>query len=212
MPLPESPVPAGSPPAAGRSSELLEHYKRGDADALEELFARYYPRLHRLAQKRMRPSQREHAASMDVVQGTFLVALGKLADFEFSTPSALLRYLSAILDNQLRDLSKRTAARPRALPIEADQGSRDGPAVQPASTEPAPYDALSEQEFLEIRARVVASLEPEARDVLLLREVGGGSWEEIAQELGAPSAHAAEQRYQRARNRRDLLLMRRVRF
>jgi RNA polymerase sigma factor (sigma-70 family) len=160
----------------------------------------------------MRPSQREHAGSMDVVQGTFLVALGKLADFEFETPSALLRYLGCILDNQLRDISRRSSERPRAVALANDVDSSDGHAIQPVGREPQPLETLSEQEFLEIRAAVVALLEPEARDVLLMREVGGASWEEIAEELGSPTAHAAEQRYQRARNRRDVLLLRRVRF
>ncbi len=195
-----------------RSFELLENYKRGDEQALEELIKRYYPRMHQIARRRMRPAQRALAGSMDVVQETFFVALRGLAQFEFRNPDALRRYLSAILNNQLRDLWKRSRHIRGNVSMNSHGGEDSSSGPEPASREPQPFEQLSEQEFLEIRADCASRLAPRARNVLLLKEVTSASWGEIAKDCGYPNDHAAEQAYQRAKGQRDLCVLRKVRF
>jgi RNA polymerase sigma factor (sigma-70 family) len=202
----------GSLQVLSRSFELLRRYQAGDERALEELLERYYPTVHQMARRRMKPAHRAIAGSMDVVQETFFTALRRLAEFDFRDPEALRRYLSAILENQLRNLWRRAqvAAGEARLDDIAPEGGRA--ALEPESREPQPFDRLSALEFLEIRAACAARLEERARTVLLLKEVAGAGWNDIAADCDFPTPHAAEQAYQRAKRERDLCVLRKIRF
>lgn len=59
---------------------LLEHGRRGDRRALDELFGRHTERLRRMVRVRLDPRLRGRVGEADVVQEVYLAALQRLAE------------------------------------------------------------------------------------------------------------------------------------
>jgi RNA polymerase sigma-70 factor (ECF subfamily) len=187
-------------PPLTRSVELLRRYRAGDRAALDELFGRYAPNLVRLVRVRLgRLAGRVEAE--DVVQETLLVAMDKLADFEVRSHYSIMSYLRRIAENQLRNQRKYFAAGKRAA---AGETPRNPDSVEPGQLGRGPAAATPSEivSRVEEEARVdrlLSELEPEEyREVVLLREYEGASWEEIRQELGRPSVGAVQELHRRA--------------
>ena len=205
---PEAVVPAFQ---LGQSFLLLERYKDGDEQALNELLARYYPRILALARKGLRPRLRKLGGSMDVVQNTLVAAVPKLDQFEFRDRNALFNYLARILDNQLRDMAKAIDRRPAEDSLDAPT-SDGASSAQVESTEATALEALSVQELKQALQECTTALPPEQCEILLMRELFHLTYAEIAQQVGCDSAHSAEVRVSRARRNRRQLLEKRFRY
>jgi RNA polymerase sigma-70 factor (ECF subfamily) len=84
---------------------LIRDGKRGDAKALNALFARYQERLLRIVHLRLNHELRERLRlqSMDILQDVFMHAFKKLPDFEPTSEGSFLHWLSRIAENAIRD-------------------------------------------------------------------------------------------------------------
>jgi RNA polymerase sigma-70 factor, ECF subfamily len=151
------PVSAGPPPADVEA--ILARARRGEDDALRELFRRYQPRLLRFL-RGLEPS-----AADDLAGEVWLGVARRLERFE-GDDTAFRTWLFAIARNRLNDYRRRAARRPRLVAL-------DGEAVEaPHHADPATVvaDGSSAQEAID---RMVAALPVDQAEVVLLRVVAG---------------------------------------
>jgi RNA polymerase sigma-70 factor, ECF subfamily len=178
----------------GVTLQLVRRAQGGDRAALDPLFQRYYDRVRRIARVRLGQGLRQRMDSGDIVQETFLAALGAFDRFEVRDESSLLQWLSVLLENRIRDASdwndaaKRAAARER--PLVAD-GLSGAITLDLAAAALTPAESAAHGEQAEALEEALAALPEQDRELILLRDYVGMTWEEVAQRLGRPSAAAA---------------------
>ena len=171
--------------------ELLERARRGDNAARTELVMRHGRRLFGLAAALLGGGD---ADVNDVVQETFLAAFdGGLKAFKGN--ASLATWLSGVLVNRVRKLRRYRLSRPA--------GSLDGVGSDDAPRHPAADDGASRSPATQVEQRIdvaamLDSLEPEYREVIVLREWQQMSYAEMASVLGVPE-RTAETRLTRAR-------------
>ena len=159
--------------------DLVEAARRGDRDAFRTLFERYHRRAYALALGVVR-----HADdALDVVQDAFIKAHKHLDKFEGN--SSFYTWLYRIVMNLAIDHLRKHR---RTSPVELDEqalaaGGADE-AFLPRLLGGNPGRALLDKE---IRARIdqaLAELSDNHRAVLVMRELEGLSYEEMAQAMG----------------------------
>lgn len=202
---PPAPLPARRPDRMlATTRQLVSSAQGGDDEAVQQLFARYYPRLERIVRARLGPRLRARLEVEDVLQEAFLQAVLRLEEFEMRSESAFLDWLATIALNRIRKAAqrwsteKRDDARLTSIDAQADDGVarrvRDltarvtGPVTRAVRGE---RDAALEEALDE--------LSEEHREVIVLRHMVGLSHAEIADRIGRPSESAAREFYRRAR-------------
>jgi RNA polymerase sigma-70 factor (ECF subfamily) len=201
---PLDPPAIREPDANGPSdAEAVARARSGDHEAFRVLVERYQGRAFRLAARVLRDDER----ARDVVQEAFLKVYGALRRFEGR--SSFYTWLYRVVMNLCLDLRRRDK-RGREVEWSDDSAALLSRAELDPGTPMASFgddapDALLER--AELRERMAAAIEelPEAaRATLVLREVEGLSYEEIAQTLGIPKGtvmsrlHYARRRVQAA--------------
>src|SRR5258708_21193303 len=83
--------------------DLLARARRGDAQALEVLFARHIPILQRWASRRLPRRARDLADTSDLVQDTVIQTFKNLGNFEYRGEGSLQAYMRQGFMNRLRD-------------------------------------------------------------------------------------------------------------
>lgn len=164
--------------------DALARYLDGDERAFEELVIRYEAKLRNVAFGVLR----DRALAEDVAQETFLTAHRKAGSFRGAHGDASVRswLFKIAVRRSLDELRKRGRKAEVAL---ARDGYADGPGVD------EPHTKLEAGWDLE---RVLERLTPEHRAALILKEVEGLSYQEIAESLGWPMGTVAT-RIHRAR-------------
>jgi RNA polymerase sigma-70 factor (ECF subfamily) len=176
--------------------ELLQRVQQGDLPAREALFARYRERVLAIARVRLSAGLRRHLESVDILQEALLEAVRGLERFEMRDESSLIRWLAVLVE-------RRIAARARALrAVKRDhaEASPDAEGREPerSAPEPSPSDqAIAHEQGARVQA-ALAGLPERQRELILLRDYAGTSWEAIASELGLPSPDAARMLHARA--------------
>lgn len=170
------------------SVDLLLKAQSGDEEALNRLLARYMPRLRRWASGRLPWALRTMLDTGDLVQDAVVNALPHLNKLEIRTEHAFQFYLQRAVKNRIIDLHKRARRRPLREEIPED--------VQAPGC--SPHDAAVGAEALERYERALATLKNEESQALVLRVELGLDYQEIAAQLGKPSADAARMAVTRA--------------
>jgi RNA polymerase sigma factor (sigma-70 family) len=173
---------------ADSSVDLLLKAQSGDEDALNRLLARYLPRLERWASGRLPLGARTMLDTGDLVQDAVISALRHLDTFEIRTEGALLAYLRRAVSNRITDLYRRAARRQTRGEMPED--------IAAAGT--SPLEAAIGTQALERYERALASLNDGERQAIVLRVELGLNYEELAAQLGKPSADAARMAVTRA--------------
>jgi RNA polymerase sigma-70 factor (ECF subfamily) len=158
--------------------------RAGDHDAFRILVERYQGRAFRLALRILRSEE----AARDAVQEAFLKAYTGLARFE--ERSSFFTWLYRLVTNQCIDMRRREHAERRADWREAEApldeaALRLAPEAEGALPE-LPADAFARKELRERLDAAIGELPEAARATLLLREVDGLSYAEIADAQGIP--------------------------
>src|SRR6476660_4038466 len=99
--------PNAAAASARASIELLARARSGDADALNDLCARYLPRLQKWAHGRLPAWARGALDTHDLVQDTLAQVLKRIGDFEPRHEGAFHGYLRQALINRVRDEIRR---------------------------------------------------------------------------------------------------------
>ena len=166
--------------------ELVRRARRGDEGAFHELLDRHAQGLYGLAFSLVG----NVTDAQDVVQETLAGAFRGLAAFK--ERSSVKTWLRGILVNQAARCRRRRHVRKTVSIDDMSEGSTS--LLRSASRAPSTSD-------LDIRMDVLAVLEalsPEHREVVVLREMQGMSYGEIADALGVPMG-TVESRLWRAR-------------
>ncbi len=187
------------------SLELVERARGGDAEARERLFTRYYPRVFRVVRARLGARLRSLEAPEDIVQNTFLAALGALEGFEAREDAALIDWFAVLIENQIRDAVKHHSALKREADREVSLDAlRSRPGTrrfEPEAREVPALEQLSTAEEARLLDECIAELPEEQREVLVLREHALASWALIAARLGRPTEAAARELHRRSQLR-----------
>jgi len=167
-----------------RLRAAAERARGGNPGAFREVVERSHETLFRLAAALV--VDRDEAA--DVVQETYIRAWARID--ELRDPAAIVGWLCRIARSVAHDRRRGWWSRLRA-PLEAAAGRLDPP---PAT----PDEALAAAETARSVRSALARLPEKHRVVLVLREVDGMSYDEIAESLGIPVG-TVESRLHRAR-------------
>ena len=173
---------------AEASFDLLVRARQDDADALNELCRRYVPRLERWAHGRLPSWARDGFETHDLVQDTLISVFQKIPSFDPRHEGAFPAYMHLALRNRLLDAIRRAKHRPF---LNALDSSKPDP-------EPSPLLQVIGQETLERYEAALQRVRPEDQAAIMLRIEQGYSYEEIAKELGKPTAAAASMAVRRA--------------
>jgi RNA polymerase sigma factor (sigma-70 family) len=170
------------------SVELLVKAQSGDGEALNGLLARYLPRLKRWASGRLPTGMRTMLDTSDLVQDAVINALRNLDTLEIRTEGTLQAYLRRAVNNRIIDLYRRAGRRPARQEMPED-------AASPAAS---PLELAIGAEAVESYERALATLSAADQEAIVLRVELGLDFEEIAEQLGKPSADAARMAVSRA--------------
>jgi len=175
-------VHSGEKRARPDAADLIDRIRRGDGEAFEQLARDVGPRLYRLAMQLTR--RREDAE--DLVQETLVRALPALARFEGRArlSTYLIRALTNLWKNRLRSRSRSRIV--QRTPVRDEQGGEQDPLEQAKDPAPSPEASLARRQRTEAMYSAVEQLSPDRKLALLLREVEGLSYEEIAEMTGVP--------------------------
>ena len=172
---------ASDPLVTGESTfHLLVRARAGDTRALELLYQRCLGPLRRWARGRLPRWARGLTDTDDLVQDTMLRSLRGVEAFDPSHSGAFLAYLRQGVLNRLCDEIRRVRRRPA---VETAGELQDG--------RPSPVDEVIGREALDRYEAALARIKPEDREAILARVELGLTYQQIAEELGKPSADAA---------------------
>lgn len=186
------------------SLDLVLRAQQGDAIALNRLFERYYERVRRIVRLRLGNKLRESVDSGDILQETFIAAVRSFENFEMREEASLVNWLSRLAERQIiaaadyHGAKKRDQGRNVSLSgAIVDTGSVRVPLSFPDETT-RPLDKIAATEEQKIVEGCLDRLPEEYRELILLRNYAGASWESVAEETGRPSAAAARMMHARA--------------
>jgi RNA polymerase sigma factor (sigma-70 family) len=189
MEQPPTGQPGAQPSGAvATTADLLQRGRLGDADALNELFARYLPSLRRWARGRLPRWTRDLRDTDDVVQETLVQTLKNIESFQPRHEGALQAYLRQALVNRVRDEVRRVSR----------HGVTEEIADEHADHAASPLEQAIGHEALGRYEGALARLRPEEREVIIARVELGQSYQQIAAGHGKNSADAARMAVSRA--------------
>lgn len=189
--------------------EAVTRAARGDHEAYRVLVERYQDRAYGLALRVMRDEEQ----AKDVVQEAFLKAYRSLGRFEGR--SSFYTWFYRVVMNLCIDAKRRQSPgrmvewdETRALETPVGTGlDAVDPEHQQAS---GPEGDLERAELREAIRSAIAELPDDARQTLLLREIDGLSYSEIAKSLGIPKGTVMSRLHHARRRVRELLVARGV--
>jgi RNA polymerase sigma-70 factor (ECF subfamily) len=164
-----APVAEATP---GDSPELLSRLRAGDRRAFEELIRTHQHRVYAVALRMLGNA----AEAQDVAQEAFLRAHRGLAEFrgEARLSTWLYAIASRLCLNRLTRSERRLARHGEETLARLVDGA------------PGPHQALERGELEEALHRAIGELPEDRRIVVILRDVEGLAYEEIAEALELP--------------------------
>jgi RNA polymerase sigma-70 factor (ECF subfamily) len=179
-------TPAGAANAL-TSVELLARARAGDEHALNDLCARYLPRLRKWAHGRLPAWARGALDTHDIVQDTLAHVVQRLGSFEPRHDGAFQAYLRQSLQNKICDQVRWAQRRP------TDALASDRP-----DEGPSPIEEAIGAEALARYEAALQRLKPSDREAIIARIELGHAYTEVARALGKPSVAAAHVAVSRA--------------
>ena len=178
-----------------REQELtvIRRVQHGDVDAFGLLVTAYEKNVFNVALQML--GNREDA--QDIAQEAFLKAYNSLSSFRGD--SKFSSWLYRIVSNLCLDFKRRQGRRPSSsLTVEDDDG--ENVQLDIADESQSPETLLERKLTREAVRRGLAELPDEQRQILLLREIQGLSYEEIGEAMGL-EAGTVKSRIFRARKK-----------
>ena len=171
----------------------IERVLAGDESAYEPLVTENQTKVYRLALRILK----NEADAEDAAQEAFLKAYTSLADFRGDSRFSV--WLYRLTSNLCIDFL-RSRGRRQTLSLTAEDDGNDAAQLDIPDDRFSPERAFERQETRASVKRGLDTLTPEYRQILLLREMGGLSYEEIGKALGL-EAGTVKSRIFRARKK-----------
>jgi len=160
-------------------AELVEQVRRGRLEAFGELVSRHQECIYNTAYYLVGNDE----DAQDVAQDVFLKAYRNIGTFErkakFST------WLYGIMLNTVRSVWRKQGLRSGALSLSA-RPEDEAAAADPESEREGPVHATVRAETVAAVRGAIEELEGELKEILVLRDIEGLSYEDIAEALGVP--------------------------
>lgn len=184
--------------------DLVHRAQSGDRSALERLMERYYDRLRAVVRIRLGSRLRGLLESGDILQDTLMAAMERFQRFEMRDEGSLIHWLGKLAEHKITDAAEfhRAAKRDpdRCRPLH-EKGSRDESTafmIDLPDPDASPSDRAMCAEQSELLESCIAGLPEVYRELILLRNYAGCSWEAVARESRRPSPAAARMMHAKA--------------
>jgi RNA polymerase sigma factor (sigma-70 family) len=168
--------------------ELTIRARAGDQVALEALCLRCLKSLTRFAAGRLPPAVRGMVETQDVVLEAVQRGMGRLHEFEVRHPGALIAYMRTILKNLIVDHVRVVVRRPQQVSLDEDQADHGL----------SPLQRVLDDEQIELYEAALECLKSRDAALVTLKIEEQLGYEDIATELGFPTANAARVATKRA--------------
>lgn len=170
-------APSSTDPSPS-DAELVARCQEGDARAFDELVTRYRGKVYAMIYNMVK----SEADAWDLAQEAFIKAWKALPKFE--ARSSFYTWLYRISHNVTYDWMRKRKIQAEGEFDESVQQSVDPKAKTIPFKEALPDEKLQHQELRERIEQAIAQLSPEHRAVILLKEVEGRQYNEIAEIVG----------------------------
>lgn len=159
---------------------LVARVQRGDKRAFDLLVLKYQRKIMRLLSRMIRdPSEIE-----DVTQEAFIKAYRALP--QFRGESAFYTWLYRIAINTARNWQAANNRRPTGSFVTENEDGETFDQIDNLTDISTPESMLASRQIAETVNAAMQSLPEELRTAILLREIEGMSYEDIAQSMGCP--------------------------
>jgi RNA polymerase sigma-70 factor (ECF subfamily) len=163
--------------------EYVSLCRQGDVDAFESLVRRHQKRMINIAYRIVG----DYDEACEIVQDTFIAAYKNIKGFKGEARFATWLYAICLnlSKNRLKRLKTRQYREGRSLddPIMTPDGEI---AADPPSSEPSALDRLEAKDVQHKVQLCINALDAEFREVIVLRDMQGFSYEEISAMLKVP--------------------------
>ena len=176
-------------------NELVERYLAGEERRFRELVERYEGRIVNFIQRSIGDRERAH----DLAQETFIRVYRHLRRFDTSKKFSTWIYTIAsnLAKNELRNRSRNPLVLFQTLTSTWEDDHRP---LQFEDSSMRPDDLYRQRHLRNLVERAAEQLPPHHREVFILREIEGKTYEEIA-EITDTQLGTVKSRLNRARNR-----------
>jgi RNA polymerase sigma-70 factor (ECF subfamily) len=169
-------------------STLLIRARNGDQEALNRLFELCRNYVHFVAQAQVESWLRAKVDASDLVQQTLLEGYRDFPRFQGTTHAEWLAWLRRILARNLTDFARQFRGAKRQVAREVIRFDVPGASSAHAGYEPAdsgetPSEQLLRRERELLIADALAQLDPDHREVILLRNLQQLDFEEVARRM-----------------------------
>ena len=181
--MPEPVIAALGPIIEDEDADAVLRCQRGETDAFEVLVERHQKRMLNIAYRMLG----DYEEACDVAQEAFLSAYRSIRSFRRQAKFSTWLY-GIVLNhskNRLKQIAGRSRHETRSIddPVELKSGSVSR---QVADCGESAADELEKREVEKAVQRCIDALEGEYREVLVLRDIQGFSYEEIGVMLNLP--------------------------
>jgi RNA polymerase sigma-70 factor (ECF subfamily) len=164
------------------TTTLLLQAKAGSGDALNRLFEHVAARLLALIRLRMGSGMRGRMESRDILQSCMMKAFGNLDRLRGESSETLMAWLARIAENEIRDraqyLGRKRRDMDRDVPIADEVKDKLRAQVRSQVSQVILSDEMKRLE------KALEDLDPDYREIILLRKMEELSYEEISRRLG----------------------------
>jgi RNA polymerase sigma-70 factor (ECF subfamily) len=178
--------------SSSSDAALLGRARAGDAEAFGLLVERHQDYIYNAVYHLVGS---DHEAE-DIAQQVFVLAYGNLGRFrgqaKFST------WLYGIMLNTVRTYWRRQKGRATLSLDDAADDEQHAASLDPPDDGPGPPEVSTRREQVQAVREAIASLDEELREIVVLRDIRGLSYDELAESLGLP-AGTVKSRLHRAR-------------
>ena len=191
----DSATSTDAPPAD--DTALIARARDGELAAYNTLVLRYQNAVYSLALRILSSPE----AAEDATQEAFIRGFRRLESFRGGN---FRSWLFSIVANAARDELRRRGRRPQ-LSLDAARDDPDHADLDPPDSGPMPDEAAEQSELRRLLEHALTQLPDDWRTVVVLSDVQGLSYQEIAETVGVATG-TVKSRLSRARGRmRDLL-------
>lgn len=161
-------------------SELVARVQRGDKRAFDLLVLKYQRKIMRLLSRMIRdPSEIE-----DVAQEAFIKAYRALP--QFRGESAFYTWLYRIAINTARNWQVANGRRPSTPTVVENEDGETFSQIDNLMDISTPESVLASRQVVETVNATIDALPEDLKTAIVLREIEGLSYEEIAESMGCP--------------------------
>ena len=185
----------------GSTIRLVAAAQKGDAQALEDLFARYLPRARQIAALRMGYRVRQLHDVEDIVQDALVRVLSGIERFEHQSEGSFRNWLGQCIENAVVDSARKGAAKKRGagnVRRFGDFGASAPLSALFAGKGPTPSQVVQGAEMETRIEEALLQLPKHYRDVLVQRQLCEMSYAEIADSMGFTEEATARKACSRA--------------